>query len=114
MLGLTGSDVGRPITRLRLKLVDATDLEQVMLNVMSDVRPAYKRLKNAEGRKFELRVTPYRTSDNRIDGVVLSLLIPDDPNNTPGLKLDIGSKTVREKAAAKSIKAKKKTAKRKK
>ena len=69
VLGLAASDVGRPITRLRLKLVDAGDLEETMLNVIAEVRPSHQRLKDAEGRCCELRVTPYRTSDNRIDGV---------------------------------------------
>jgi two-component system CheB/CheR fusion protein len=81
VLGLTASDVGRPITRLRLKLVDAGDLEETMLNVIAEVRPSHQRLKDAEGRWCELRVTPYRTSDNRIDGVVLAVLTPDDTNH---------------------------------
>jgi two-component system CheB/CheR fusion protein len=81
LLGLTASDVGRPITRLRLKLVDAGNLEETMLNVIADVRPSHQRLKDGEGRWCELRVTPYRTLDNRIDGVVLSVLTPDETNH---------------------------------
>jgi two-component system CheB/CheR fusion protein len=81
VLGLTASDVGRPITRLRLKLLDAADLEETMLNVIAEVRPSHERLIDSEGRPCELRVTPYRTSDNRIDGVVLSILTPDDTNH---------------------------------
>jgi two-component system CheB/CheR fusion protein len=83
VLGLNASDVGRPIARLRLNLVDVADLEQLMLNVIADVRPEHKRIKDSEGRSCELRVTPYRTSDNRIDGVVLSVLTPDGPNGYP-------------------------------
>ena len=80
VLGLAASDVGRPIARLRLNLVDVTDLEQLMLNVITDVRPESRRIQDSDGRACELRVTPYRTSDNRIDGVVLSVLTPDGPN----------------------------------
>ena len=78
VLGLTATDVGRPITRLRLK-VEVANLEQMMLDVISDVRPAQHRLRDAEGKWCELRLTPYRTADNRIDGVVLSVLSLDEP-----------------------------------
>src|SRR5215469_4557077 len=80
VLGLNASDVGRPIARLRLNLVDVADLEQLMLNVIADVRPEHKSIKDSDGRSCELRVTPYRTLDNRIDGVVLSVLTQDGPN----------------------------------
>jgi two-component system CheB/CheR fusion protein len=78
VLGVAASDVGRPIRRLRLKLLDAAALEQIMLNVISEVRPRHQRLRDASGRWCELQVTPYRTSDNRIDGVVLSVLTTND------------------------------------
>ena len=106
VLGLTASDVGRPITRLRLKMVDVTDLEEIMLNVMSEVRPAHKSLKNSDGQKSEMRVTPYRTSDNRIDGVVLSVLTPDETNVASEPKPDGGSRSVRKKAPSKAKKKK--------
>jgi two-component system, chemotaxis family, CheB/CheR fusion protein len=78
LLGVNASDVGRPITRLRLKLLDAAAMEQIMLNVISEVRPSHQRLRDTSGRGCELRVTPHRTSDNRIDGVVLSVLTTND------------------------------------
>jgi two-component system, chemotaxis family, CheB/CheR fusion protein len=73
LLGLTSTDVGRPIARLRLKL-EVDNLEQLMLDVMADVRPMQHRVKNDEGEWCDLRLTPYRTADNRIDGVVLTVL----------------------------------------
>jgi two-component system CheB/CheR fusion protein len=110
VLGLTASDVGRPITRLRLKLVEVADLEEIMLNVISEVRPAHKRLKDEEGRVCEMRVTPYRTSDNRIDGVVLSVLTPEESNGALAPMPDGGSRGAQKKAAPKD---KKKITKRK-
>lgn len=77
VLGLAAVDVGRPLPRLRLSLVDVAELERLMLNVMSEVRPEHKRIQDAQGHWRELRITPYRTSDNRIEGVVLSLVPPD-------------------------------------
>lgn len=73
VLGLTATDVGRPITRLRLK-VEVSNLEQMMLDVISEVRATQHRVKDSEGNWCDLRLTPYRTADNRIDGVVLSVL----------------------------------------
>ena len=72
MLGLTATDVGRPITRLRLK-IDVNNLEQMMLEVMSEVRPSQHRVRAEDGKWCDLRLNPYRTTDNRIDGVVLSV-----------------------------------------
>ena len=101
ILGLTASDVGRPITRLRLKLVDAGDLEETMLNAIAEVRPSHQRLLDPEGQWCELRVTPYRTSDNRIDGVVLSVLTPEDSKHADAITLVDGSGAARKKAKAK-------------
>jgi two-component system CheB/CheR fusion protein len=77
VLGLTSTDVGRPITRLRLK-IDVGNLEQMMLDVISEVRPAQYRVKDSDGRWCDLRLTPYRTADNRIDGLVLNVLGLDE------------------------------------
>ncbi|MGZ4814238.1 MAG: chemotaxis protein CheB [Terriglobales bacterium] len=85
VLGLTSTDVERPITRLKLK-VHMGNLEQTMLDVISEVQPKQYRVKDAEGRWCELRLTPYRTTDNRIDGVVLRVLTFDEderPKATP-------------------------------
>lgn len=73
VLGLTSIDVGRPIVRLRLKL-QVDDLEKLLLDVISEVRPSQHRVRNDEGKACDLRLTPYRTADNRIDGVVLTVL----------------------------------------
>ena len=45
-----------------------------MLGVIEEVRTRQYRVKNEEGNWCELRLTRYRTSDNRIDGVVLSVM----------------------------------------
>jgi two-component system CheB/CheR fusion protein len=73
VLGLASTDVNRPITRLKLK-VDLDNLEQMMLDVMSEVRPKQYRVRDGEGHVSDLRLTPYRTADNRIDGVVLNFV----------------------------------------
>jgi two-component system CheB/CheR fusion protein len=84
VLGLTPGDVGRPIPRLRLK-VDVRRLEQIMLEVIQEVQPRQHQVQDDEGRWFSLRITPYRTMDNRIDGVVLTVVdrIVEPPNQNP-------------------------------
>jgi len=73
VLGLTATDVGRPITRLKLK-IHFDNLEQMMLDVIAEVRAKQYRVRDSEGRSCEVRLTPYRTADNGIDGVVLNVL----------------------------------------
>jgi two-component system, chemotaxis family, CheB/CheR fusion protein len=73
MLGLMASDLGRPMPRLKLK-IDATHLEEMMLDVIHEVQPRQAQVQDQEGKWLVLRITPYRTLDNRIDGVVLTVL----------------------------------------
>jgi two-component system CheB/CheR fusion protein len=109
-LGLTGTDVGRPITRLRLS-VEVANLEQMMLDVIAEVRPAQHRVRNVEGTWCDLRLTPYRTADNRIDGVVLSVL-PLDQLNVNSKSKAAPAKAAKS-SAAKAAKPAKKSAARK-
>jgi len=72
-LGLMPGDIGRPIPRLRLK-VDTRVLEQSMLDVMREMQPRHEQVQDEQGHWFSMRLTPYRTLDNRIDGVVLTIV----------------------------------------
>ncbi len=85
VLGLTGTDVGRPIARLRLKL-SVANLEQAMLDVISEVRPVQFRVRDAEGKWCDLRLTPYRTADNRIEGIVLAVLSFEELEGAQGAR----------------------------
>jgi two-component system, chemotaxis family, CheB/CheR fusion protein len=73
VLGLTSTDIGRPMPRLRLKL-DMGNLEQNMLDVIQQVQSKQFPVQDNHGRWCVLRIVPYRTTDNRIDGVVLSVV----------------------------------------
>ena len=57
VLGLTSVDVGRPLPRLRLKL-QVKDLEKVLLDVISEVRPSQHRVHNDEGKMVRLAADP--------------------------------------------------------
>ncbi|HEX8925440.1 MAG TPA: chemotaxis protein CheB [Terriglobales bacterium] len=103
VLGLTATDVGRPLTRLRLK-IDLDNLEQMMLDVISEVRPKQYIIKDSEDHMCELRLTPYRTADNRIDGVVLNVLNARDMDE---LEHNGSKQTGSKKKAAKKLRARK-------
>ena len=79
VLGLSSTDIGRPMPRLRLKL-DMGQLEHNMLEVIQQVQSQEFRIQDNDGKWCLVRIVPYRTMDNRIDGVVLSVM-----NETPGL-----------------------------
>ncbi|HEY1732584.1 MAG TPA: chemotaxis protein CheB [Terriglobales bacterium] len=112
VLGLTATDVGRPITRLRLK-IDVGSLEQMMLDVISEVRPSQYRIKDSVGRWCDLRLTPYRTADNRIDGLVLNILGLDelDSSDRQSKEAEPASRAAESAAKPKKTVSKKKAAK---
>jgi two-component system, chemotaxis family, CheB/CheR fusion protein len=67
------SDVGRPISDFRPK-VDVPDLEDVLREVIESLDTHERRVIDRQGRRYSLRVRPYRTSDNKIDGAVITLV----------------------------------------
>ena len=76
VLGLAAADVGRPIDHIRLA-VDVPDLDVLVAKVVESVRPMEREVRDRGGRWYLLRVNPYRTADNRIDGAVVVLLDVD-------------------------------------
>ncbi|MBW8781219.1 MAG: PAS domain-containing protein [Verrucomicrobia bacterium] len=65
------SDVGRPITDLASDLLYPTlvaDAHEVLRTLVFSERA----IASKDGRWFTVRVMPYRTTDNRIDGVVIT------------------------------------------
>jgi two-component system CheB/CheR fusion protein len=73
VLGLTANDIGRTMPRLRLK-IDMRELEQTLLDVIQRIQSKQFSVQDDDGKWCVLRIVPYRTMDNRIDGVVLSVV----------------------------------------
>ena len=73
IFGFNSNDVGKALTHLPLSL-DLPRLERWMLDVMRDVTIRNERVHARNGALYKLRITPYRTLENKIDGVVLTLL----------------------------------------
>jgi two-component system CheB/CheR fusion protein len=99
VLGLMASDLGRPIPRLKLK-IDSANLEQMMLDVIQDVQAKQFDVQDQEGNWCRLRITPYRTLDNRIEGVVLTVVErADSPSRETSAGVSpAGKKTVKKRS----------------
>jgi two-component system, chemotaxis family, CheB/CheR fusion protein len=72
LLKVVSSDIGRPIADIRLN-IDAPELESMIARVLESLQPAEREVRDLEGRWHSLNILPYRTQDNKIDGVVLAL-----------------------------------------
>jgi two-component system, chemotaxis family, CheB/CheR fusion protein len=73
VLGLIPTDVGRPLLNINPN-TEISDLQQMVVKVMSTFRPVEKEIVDQKGGRFQLRILPYRTTDNKIDGAVITLV----------------------------------------
>lgn len=71
IIKLIPSDVGRPITDLVSNLDDPA-LDADAREVLRSLVPKEKPVSTPDGRWFSVRIMPYRTLDDRIDGVVIT------------------------------------------
>jgi two-component system CheB/CheR fusion protein len=76
LLNLIAADVGRPISDIKLG-IGVSDLESMLVDVMEAVAVKEIEVRDKLGRAYVLRMRPYRTQDNRIDGAVLVLIDVD-------------------------------------
>ena len=67
------TDIGRPLRELRPN-IDVPDLEDILRQVIQTASTRERRIIDKDGHEYSLRVRPYRTSDNRIDGAVITLV----------------------------------------
>jgi two-component system, chemotaxis family, CheB/CheR fusion protein len=72
-LNLIPSDVGRPISDINLNL-ELPRLDRLLAEVIETLTPKVMDVKDLSGRTHSLRLRPYRTEDNKIDGVVMVLV----------------------------------------
>lgn len=68
---LIKSDVGRPFTDLVSDLI-YPDLADDALSVLKSLIFIKKQMPTKDGRWFSIRIMPYRTLDDRIDGIVIT------------------------------------------
>jgi two-component system CheB/CheR fusion protein len=69
--------VGRPLNDLRPNVL-VPEFEQLVAEVLRSLTPREVEAQDRQGRWHSLRVRPYRTLDNKIEGVILALVDIDD------------------------------------
>ncbi len=70
-LNVTATDIGRSILNIRLN-VTLPDLEMLILETIDKGTVQEKEVQDREGVWYSLQIRPYRTVENRTDGVVLT------------------------------------------
>jgi two-component system, chemotaxis family, CheB/CheR fusion protein len=73
LLNVRASDVGRPIGEIRLQL-SIENITPMLQEVLDTLTPRELEVQDRDSRWHLLRVRPYRTTDNRIEGLVVVLV----------------------------------------
>ena len=73
ILNLVPSDTGLPINNVHLA-ISIPDLEKIVTEVIATLGAVNKEVSDENGCSYEMRVRPYITEDNKIDGAVLSFI----------------------------------------
>lgn len=73
LFNLIPADAGRPLSDIRANL-NTPDLEPLILEVLDTLSIKELEVQTLGGHWYNLRIRPYRTTENQIDGVVLVLI----------------------------------------
>ena len=71
VINLIASDVGRPVSHIVLNLEDV-DLVACARKALDTLRPSEKEVRTKDGKYYLMRIMPYRSIENVIDGVVVT------------------------------------------
>jgi two-component system, chemotaxis family, CheB/CheR fusion protein len=82
LLGIAPTDVGRSIDELKTTL-EVNDLQARITDVIDTLTAHEDSVKDRNGRMFQLRIRPYRTGENKIEGAVLVLVNLDQVKRAP-------------------------------
>src|SRR5437764_10862899 len=81
LFSITSTDEGRPITDFAHQL-EYDDLVKDARTVLSELAPIRREVKSRTGKWYDLRLRPYRTVDEKIDGVIITFLDVTDRRET--------------------------------
>ena len=73
IFNLIPSDVGRPLSNIKPNL-DIPDLVPLIHEVIESLSMREREVRDSEDHWHQLRIRPYRTLDNKIDGAVITLV----------------------------------------
>ena len=74
IINLILSDVGRPVSHIVNNLVGYTTLVEDVQSVLKTLIPKEAEVQTADNRSYTLRIVPYRTLDNVIEGAVITFV----------------------------------------
>lgn len=77
LLNLIPTDTGRPLSDIRMN-INIPDLQPMVLDSINTLAVKEKEVRDVEGRWHSLTIRPYKTVDNRVDGVLITLVDIND------------------------------------
>ena len=72
LLKVRSSDIGRPLADIRPN-IEVPELEKSITKVLESLQPEEREVQDLQGHWHLLTILPYRTPEDKIDGVVLAL-----------------------------------------
>lgn len=87
LLSVRSSDIGRSISEIRLQL-SIENIEPILTDVLDTLGTREMEVQDREGRWHLLRVRPYRTAENKIEGLVVLLLDVDQLRKSQQFLID--------------------------
>lgn len=77
LMNLISTDVGRPLSDIKPN-IDISGLQDLVENVIKEIRSVHREAMDNSGHWYSVRIHPYRTLDNRIDGAVIACIDVDE------------------------------------
>lgn len=81
VLNLIPGDIGRPISNIKSNL-NVPDMERLLRDAIDTLRVYEANVQDSNGRWYAMRIRPYKTEDNKIEGAVLTLVETDPANRS--------------------------------
>ncbi len=80
-LNLIGSDVGRPLSDIAATL-RGLEWKDLTSQIVKNAQPIEREVQDGAGRWYDLRMRPYRSGTDRVDGVLIALIDVDTIKRT--------------------------------
>jgi len=85
VINLIQTDVGRPIAHISSNLIEYNNLPADVQSVLDTLQPKDTEVQTVSGIWYSLRILPYRTTDNVIEGAVITFINIDEIKKTQEL-----------------------------
>jgi two-component system CheB/CheR fusion protein len=83
LLGLIPGDVGRPFLNIN-PAIQLPDFRELVSQVMMNFETVEKEVSDRSGKRYSLRILPYRTLEGQVDGAVVTLMAAQDSRTDRG------------------------------